>query len=131
MKKYVLLRIAALLVCTAPAAPGSAAMVSPPAAAEVFGSLPAVQHVAISPNGQLLATDRSTDSGTLIEIYDIGATSVRRTINLEQQHKLRDLNWTNDEVLLVDVSFAQTMGGFIDGTRMHEFERGAPSARCC
>jgi dipeptidyl aminopeptidase/acylaminoacyl peptidase len=123
MKKYVLLRIAALLVCTVPAAPGSAATASPPPAAEVFGSLPAVQHVAISPNGQLLATDRSTDSGTLIEIYDIGATSVRRTINLEQQHKLRDLNWANDEVLLVDVSFAQTMGGFVDGTRTHEFER--------
>ena len=74
-----------------------------------------MQHVAISPNGQLLATDRSTDSGTLIEMYDIGGTSVRRTINLEQQHKLRDLNWANDDMLLVDVSFAQSMGGFVEG----------------
>jgi hypothetical protein len=43
MKKQFQLRIAALVVCTALAAPGSAATASPPPAADVFGSLPAVQ----------------------------------------------------------------------------------------
>lgn len=97
------------------------AAAAPPAA--VFGGLPGVQHVAISPNGQLLASDRTTEAGTSVEVYDIGAASVRRTINLEPHNKLRDLNWAGDETLLIDVSFTQTMGGFVDGTRTDEWER--------
>ena len=119
MKRHHLHRIRALFICTALAHQSSAA----PPPAEAFGSQSGVQYVAISPNGQLLATDRRTESGTVIEVYDVGTSTVRRTINLEEQNKLRAINWASDQVVLVDVSFAQTMGGFIDGVRTHEWER--------
>jgi dipeptidyl aminopeptidase/acylaminoacyl peptidase len=122
MKRNHASRLTVPLVCAVLAAPSLPAFAAPPPA-EVFGSMPNVQHVAISPDGTLLATDRGTDAGTVIEIYDTAAASVRRTIRLEEQNKLRDLNWASDKVLLVDVSFTQTMGGFVDGILTHEWER--------
>ena len=115
-------RLAIPFICAALAAPPIPVAAAPPPA-EVFGSLPSVQFVSISPDGTLLAADRRTDSGTVVEIYDTAAAKVRRTLQLEEQHKLRDLNWASDKILLVDVSFTQTMGGFVDGIHTDEWSR--------
>jgi dipeptidyl aminopeptidase/acylaminoacyl peptidase len=94
-----------------------------PPSADVLGALPRVQHVAISPNGQVLAMDRYADTGTSVDIYDISAARLRRTIDIGTENKLRDINWASDQVVLIDVSVTHTFGTSASKMRSHEWQR--------
>jgi soluble lytic murein transglycosylase-like protein len=94
-----------------------------PPRAEIFAGLPGVLNVAISPNGQMLASDRYGPSGTSIEVYDAGTGVVRRTIDLGNVNKLRSLNWATDQVLLVEVSATHVFGESASKQRAYEWQR--------
>ena len=94
-----------------------------PPRAEIFAGLPGVLNVAISPNGQMLASDRYGPSGTSIEVYDAGTGVVRRTIDLGDVNKLRSLNWATDQVLLVEVSATHVYGESASKQRAYEWQR--------
>jgi dipeptidyl aminopeptidase/acylaminoacyl peptidase len=114
------LAVAAIFACIASAtARGSNQLPR----AEVFAGLPGVLNVAISPNGQILASDRYSPSGTSIEVYDASTGVVRRTIDLGTVNKLRALNWATDHVLLVEVSATHTFGESASKLRAYEWQR--------
>jgi dipeptidyl aminopeptidase/acylaminoacyl peptidase len=116
-------RTAALLLCAVLLVTGANATAAQPPGAEVFGGLPGVQYVAISPNGRILATDRSAEAGTSVDIYDIAAAKLRRTIDIGSENKLRDFNWASDQILLVDISVTHTYGSSPSKMRTSEWER--------
>jgi len=82
--------------------------------AEIFAGLPGVLNVAISPNGQILASDRYGPSGTSIEVYDAGTGVVRRTIDLGAVNKLRAYEW--QRTLAIDIDGGSVRKMLLDDT---------------
>src|SRR5882672_10721353 len=90
--------IACLALLTAP--PIGAA----PPPAEAFASLPNISDVDLSPNGQLIAfADRSGQLERVI-VVDLATGNTRTQFNIDAGMKLRDLAWSDDETVLIEVS---------------------------
>jgi dipeptidyl aminopeptidase/acylaminoacyl peptidase len=123
MKFNPVLAAALVLLSLALATIGGPAAAAQPPPAEIFAGLPGVQLASISPNGRILATDRYGSGGTSVDIYDIGAAKLLRTIDLGSDNKLRDFNWASDETLLVDISIAHTFGSSASSMRTYEWQR--------
>jgi dipeptidyl aminopeptidase/acylaminoacyl peptidase len=72
--------------------------------AEVFGALPHVSEVALSPGGNALAWVQ-IDAGTAqVMMYDIAAPQVKRVVPIGADAKARHLLWLDDNTLLMEVS---------------------------
>ena len=94
----------ALLLCIAAlsrAAFASAPELRPPA--EAFAQLPTIDLAAVSPNGKLLARDRNTAGATSLEIWDLDAGKLMRTVGIHTGERLLDVNWADDQTVLIDV----------------------------
>jgi len=92
------------------AAAGQARADRPPAA-EMFGRTPAFSQIALSPNGRLLAIDRTDEARTEIVIRAAGRSEILRRIRLDPDEKLRKLAWASDDRLLIEVSTAVEVDG--------------------
>jgi dipeptidyl aminopeptidase/acylaminoacyl peptidase len=92
----------------APFAALHAAAEAPPA--EAFGALPAVDDVALSPDGKLLAWSEPAAKAPIVVLYDLEAHAKKRTVGLEPDVKLRSLVWADNETLLVRASVFATYG---------------------
>jgi dipeptidyl aminopeptidase/acylaminoacyl peptidase len=103
MSRRVILVAAALFVLTAAT---HAATPGPPAAA-VFGSLPRTQHVALSPNGRLVAFDVDSGGARRIVVMDVQSGQTVRAVGLDASNKLRWLTWGDDETVLAEASVPQ------------------------
>jgi len=114
---------ALLILGIALATYGDRTAAAQPPPVEAFAGQPGVQVVAISPNGQMLATDRSISGRSSVEIYEIAAGKLRRTIDLGTENKLWAFSWADDRTLLVDVSIAQTFGSSPSKMRTYEWKR--------
>ena len=74
-----------------------------PPPAEAFAQLPTIDLAAVSPNGKLLARDRNTGGATSLEIWDLDAGKLMRTVGIHTGERLLDVNWADDQTVLIDV----------------------------
>lgn len=110
----------AVVVLTAGVA-ATAAEAPPPAAA--FGTIPALEHVAISPDGALLAMDENTSGGQKVVFLQVGGGQALRTLDFGTA-KLRDIVWADDDTALLEASTALKLRLDGDGSRdMYEVFR--------
>ena len=105
--------IGALLAPDSHAAP-------PPASA--FGRNPALDNLAVSPNGLWLSWSQGVDGGQLVVMYDVGTGRQQPAIRITDGAKLRRLDWADDNTLLITVSIAVLDKGG-DRPQMYEFLR--------
>ena len=76
-------------------------------AAEMYGSLPAVDDLAISPDGKTLALIRSFGESSAVLFYDINNMAADPTGVSLGDSKPRSLRWADNEYLLLLVSQAE------------------------
>jgi dipeptidyl aminopeptidase/acylaminoacyl peptidase len=76
----------------------------PPPPLEVFGHLPAAQHVTLSPNGKLLAMEEEQAGKRKVTIFEADGGRSRHAVEIDEANKLRDVLWADDETLLIVVS---------------------------
>ncbi len=81
---------------------------APPA--EAFGALPAVDDVALSPDGKLLAWSEPGEKAPIAAIFDLDAHAKKRPLGLEPGMKLRSLVWADNQTLLITASVFATYG---------------------
>ena len=82
-----------------------AASAASPPRLEIFGRLPAMRLVTLSPNGQLVAMEEEKPDGVRqVTIFDVDAGKTRHAVAIDPANKLRDLIWADDATLLLDIS---------------------------
>jgi dipeptidyl aminopeptidase/acylaminoacyl peptidase len=108
-------------VALASAAAEPSVPVKPPPPASVFGALPQVTEVKLSPNGALLAwaIDQGAKGRTVV-VMDLATNAMKRTIPIGSTGKLRHVTWHDDETLLVTISIAQEVA--LDNNRTDLWE---------
>jgi len=101
-----------------------AAFAAPPPA-ESFARLPALDHVSMSPNGQLLAWAVNSERGTDIQLHSLATGSVVRNmqVNAKDGLKLRHLRWSDDETVLATLSVTETYNTSRADKKTYEFFR--------
>jgi dipeptidyl aminopeptidase/acylaminoacyl peptidase len=70
---------------------------------EAYGGLPNIETAAISPSGNFLALIWTTGEARKVTIQDLRSGQVTETLNTGEA-KVRDLQWANDDHLLITVS---------------------------
>lgn len=101
--------LAALLGCLCLCLSTSLGAATPPVAA--FGRTPAMESVALSPSGNLVAWVSNAGARPLIEIFDLTKGAVRKRIGSPPDFKLRGLSWFDEETLFIHGSKASRPGG--------------------
>ncbi len=89
---------------TAPAAVAAAAAPPAPPALEIFGRLPAMRQVRMSPNGKLVAMEEEQAGVRKITIFEVDGGKTRHTVAVDEANKIRGLVWADDDTLLLNVS---------------------------
>ena len=102
-------RAVALLGCLCLCLSTSLGAAPPPV--EAFGNTPAIESVALSPSGNLVAWVSNEDAKPLIHVFDLAASSTRTRIAAPPDTKLRGLSWFDDETLLIQCSIAGRPNG--------------------
>ena len=115
-----LLRVILLVFCGSIIAAGPvAAQKADPA---LFGALPAIDAIEISPDGNTVALLQNANNETVVVFVDLndpGATPKGVPIG---DRKARTIEWVDNDYLLLLVSVAQT-GAFLTGLETHELAR--------
>ena len=84
---------------------------------EVFGRLPSLEDVAISPDGTKLAFVRTSGESRKLVVIPLNKTEVLGAVRIGET-KLRDVNWVDDENILVTISSTSAPPfGFTGATR--------------
>ena len=98
-------RLAALawVVALCPLQRIDAASVPPAPPAEAFGQLPVITVASLSPNGKLFARDRVSATEMKLEIWDIDAGKLVRTLGIDPTNQVRDLTWSDDQTVLMEL----------------------------
>lgn len=81
----------------------------PPVAA--YGQTPAMQFVALSPSGNLLAWFDNGGAMPLLHIFDLAKGAIRKHIGAPPDSTVRDLSWFDEETLFVGASMAYRPNG--------------------
>jgi dipeptidyl aminopeptidase/acylaminoacyl peptidase len=81
---------------------------SAPAPVDAYGSLQAVDHVAINPAGQLLAWVVNDGKSTQVTVLDLATRKTLRSFAVEPGFKVREIDWADDDTLLFAVSATLT-----------------------
>jgi dipeptidyl aminopeptidase/acylaminoacyl peptidase len=102
MKRFWAAWLAAVWLCLAHAADAA----RPPV--EAFGTVPAVNDVSLSPNGQLLAWIDNSGAHPRVQIFDLAKGDSLLRMNPDGL-KVRGIVWSDDETLLISVSLTRTM----------------------
>jgi len=93
----------------------AAAIVAVPAAGaplEAYGHLPAIENVAITPDGKVLAFTTIVKGMRVVAIYSLDESKAITALNAGEQ-KLRDLRWADNDHLLITISSTTTITGVI------------------
>ena len=98
MAGHSLLAVTAALIVQGAWAAGA----PPPASA--FGTIPAFEHVSMSPDGTLLAMDRNAPDGQTVLFLKVGDPTPLRTISVGGGMKLRDIEWADNDTALLEIS---------------------------
>ncbi|MBB6091373.1 dienelactone hydrolase [Povalibacter uvarum] len=83
---------------------------APPPRVEAFGRIPSVESVVVSPGGTLLAWADSSTGKQQVVMFDVDRGAEKRRLTMPADSKLRDLDWHDDETLLVSLSFTHSVG---------------------
>jgi WD40 repeat protein len=75
--------------------------------AEVFGALPQTSEVVLSPDGNMLAWDVAIGAQQRVIVFDVTTGKDKRTVNFGSTDKLRSLYWSDDETLLIELSYCR------------------------
>ncbi|MBK7902233.1 MAG: S9 family peptidase [Proteobacteria bacterium] len=87
------------------AAPTANAAVPPaPPALEIFGRLPAMREVRLSPNGKLVAMEEEQAGVRKVTIFDVDGGKTRHQVAVDEANRVVSLAWADDETLLLNVS---------------------------
>lgn len=95
------LRLAAMSIAVVLSVSQAFASTALPVSPEVYGALPAVADMEISPGGRFLASIRHDDKGALIAFQDLEARATPATAIRIESIKPRSLTWANDDTVLV------------------------------
>ncbi len=119
--KLHLLRLAGVLVFQL----ASVSALAAPPPAESFARLPALDHVRMSPNGELLAWAVNSERGTDIQLHSLATGSVVRNmqVNAKDGLKLRHLRWADNETVLATLSVTETYNTSRADQKTYEFFR--------
>jgi cephalosporin-C deacetylase-like acetyl esterase len=88
-------------------------------ALEVYGRLPKLENVALSPDGSRLACIQTQGDSRLLVIYSVSDHKATHGVRLRET-KVRDLEWADDEHLMVITSSTALPAGLMG--RTHEWE---------
>lgn len=104
---------------------GHAAAWAAPPPPESFARLPALDHVSMSPNGQLLAWAVNSERGTDIQLHSLASASLVRNmqVNAKDGLKLRHLRWADNETVLATLSVTETYNTSRADQKTYEFFR--------
>jgi dipeptidyl aminopeptidase/acylaminoacyl peptidase len=91
-------------------APTFALAATPPPVA-AFGDVPALDAMVLSPSGTRLAWSDTSGPQARVQIFDIAKRATIHAFGIPDDLKPRDLEWTDDETLLVTVSKLRTLRG--------------------
>lgn len=69
-----------------------------------FGQTPAMEFVALSPSGNLLAWLDNSGATPLINVFDLGKGAIRKRIGAPPGATVRDVSWFDEETLFVGAS---------------------------
>jgi dipeptidyl aminopeptidase/acylaminoacyl peptidase len=90
----------------------TAARPATPASLEVYGQLPTIDMVALSPDASRIAFVRSTDGTRLIQVASVEDHRVLNTLRVHDQ-KLRSLEWADEDHLLILTSATDLPRGLV------------------
>lgn len=110
MRTTLLSLVACLVSLPVLLAPISAGADGPAPSAAVFGQVPGVAGIVVNPSGKLLAWIDNSTPAPVVVIFDLDARALKRRLNLPAEMKLRDLDWADDETLLMHVSLTHSVG---------------------
>ncbi len=113
------MRITGLIIAAMVAMLGLMAKAAPPTASvplSVYGRLPSVQNLALSPSGKLMMAQVSDNGASILQICDAETLETVRKIALPSS-KLRRLQWADDTHILLTYSVAQSVNGLSDPKR--------------
>ena len=82
----------------------SSAWASAPPPPEAFGSMPAESDVVLSPDGHWLAWTDRTESKPRIIMFDLPGRKIQRVLAVPERVKVRDLEWSDNETLIIILS---------------------------
>ncbi len=71
---------------------------------EAFGSMPAESDVVLSPDGHWLAWTDRTESKPRIIMFDLPGRKIQRVLAVPERVKVRDLQWSDNETLIIILS---------------------------
>lgn len=102
---------------------GHAHAAAPPASA--FSRLPAMSLVRLSPGGQQLAWVEHRTGRPLVVMFSLAENRVLREMAppADEQFTLRNLHWSDDRTLLIELSLTDTRRTRLSGSGMVEYSR--------
>ncbi|HEY5759088.1 MAG TPA: S9 family peptidase [Steroidobacter sp.] len=98
-------RTLAALVCCLCLCLSTLSLAAPPPVT-AFGQTPAMEFVALSPSGNLLAWLENSGAQPLINIFDLTKSATPKRIAPPSNATVRDLSWFDEETLFVSASMA-------------------------
>lgn len=93
------------------------------APASAFAETREFSHVSLSPDGRVIAMDRSTADGLKVVMHPVGSTEPLRVLNVGENTKLRGLRWADSRTLLIDLSATVRVAGAPSAQSNWEFWR--------
>jgi dipeptidyl aminopeptidase/acylaminoacyl peptidase len=75
-----------------------------PVPPEAFGNMPAESDVVLSPDGRWLAWTDRTESKPRIVMFDLPGGKIQRVLAVPERVKVRDLQWSDGETLIITLS---------------------------
>jgi dipeptidyl aminopeptidase/acylaminoacyl peptidase len=105
--------MAVSLLAVAGVLAGRHACAAPGVPLAVYGQLPSIEDVALSPDGSRLAYVRTQGDLRIIVVADVVDHKMIRWVNTGDE-KLRDLTWADDDNLMFTTSLTTSVQGFKD-----------------
>jgi dienelactone hydrolase len=75
---------------------------------EAFGTVPQIDHVSMSPDGNLLAWHDQRDGQSKVVLFDLNARNYKRVMPLKPQLTPRALSWADNHTLLATLSWVDS-----------------------
>ena len=82
-----------------------------PSALHVYGRLPSIEEVALSPDGSRIAFTRTEDDNRVVKVYALADHKLLRGLRVGQQ-KLRGIYWAGNEHLMIMTSVTSLPVGY-------------------
>src|SRR5882762_7709899 len=83
---------------------------------EVYGRLPRIEEVALSPDGSRIAFVKTEENNRVVTAFSVAAHTLLRGLRVGQQ-KLRYIEWADDNHLLIVTSVTTVPWGFMGANR--------------